>query len=155
MLMEGGGSDRNFPLFLKKAADILSSKIAVIFRKCARAGTFWTCWRVGNVTPLCKCGSDSSCPSDYWPITITPVLSKVFVYLLAKHLNAFAEKIISSLVCSLAFVRDLVHVIPFWLSSMSFRRHWILVAKFAWLGSILVQPLTVFIMRLLFLSLGN
>ena len=36
----GVGPDGIFPLFLKKAADILSSKIAVIFRKCARAGTF-------------------------------------------------------------------------------------------------------------------
>ena len=44
------------------------------------------------MTPLCKCGSGSSCPSDYRPITITPVLSKVFERLLAKHLNAFAEK---------------------------------------------------------------
>ena len=88
----GAGPDGIFPLFLKKTADILSSKIAVIFRKCARAGTFCTCWRVGNVTPLCKCGSGSSCPSDYRPITITPVLSKVFERLLAKRLNAFAEK---------------------------------------------------------------
>ena len=61
----GSGPDVIFPLFLKKAADILSSKIAVIFRKCARAGTFCTCWRVGNVMPLCKCGSGSSCNSDY------------------------------------------------------------------------------------------
>ena len=74
-----GGADPDgiFPLFLKNAADILSSKIAVIFHKCARAGTFCTCWRVGNVMPLCKCGSGSSCSSDYRPITITPVLSKV------------------------------------------------------------------------------
>ena len=44
------------------------------------------------MTPLCKCGSGSSCPSDYRPITITPVLSKVFECLLAKHLNTFDEK---------------------------------------------------------------
>ena len=59
------GPDGIFPLFLKKAADILSSKIIVIFSKCARTGAFCTCWRVGNVMPLCKCGSGSSCPSDY------------------------------------------------------------------------------------------
>ena len=50
----GAGPDGIFPLFLKKAADILSSKIAVIFRKCARAGSFCTCWRVGNVMLLWK-----------------------------------------------------------------------------------------------------
>ena len=51
----GAGLDAIFLLFLKVAADILSSKIAVIFRKYARAGTFCTCWRVSNVTLLCKC----------------------------------------------------------------------------------------------------
>ena len=50
------------------------------------------CWRVGNVTPVPKSGSANSCPSDYCPITITPVLSKVFERLLAKRLNHFAEK---------------------------------------------------------------
>ena len=88
----GAGPDGIFPLFLKKTANVLSTKIAVILRKYARAGNFSMCWRVGNVSPLSKCGSGSSCPSDYHPITITPVLSKVFERLLAKRLNAFAEK---------------------------------------------------------------
>ena len=50
------------------------------------------CWRVGNITPVPKSGSANSCPSDYRPITITPVLSKVIERLLAKRLNNFAEK---------------------------------------------------------------
>ena len=50
------------------------------------------CWRVGNITPVPKSGSANSCPSDYRPITITPVLPKVFERLLAKRLNNFAEK---------------------------------------------------------------
>ena len=50
------------------------------------------CWRVGNITQVSKSGSANSYPSDYHPITITLVLSKVFEHLLAKHLNNFAEK---------------------------------------------------------------
>ena len=50
------------------------------------------CWRVGNITPVPKFGSANSCPSDYRPITITPVLSKVFERLLAKRLKNFAER---------------------------------------------------------------
>ena len=50
------------------------------------------CWRTGNITPISKFGSANSCPSDYCPITITPVLSKVFERLLAKRLNNFAAK---------------------------------------------------------------
>ena len=44
------------------------------------------------MSPLSKCGSGSSSPSDYRPITITPVLSKVFERLLSRRLSAFAEK---------------------------------------------------------------
>ena len=80
----GAGPDGIFPLFFKKATKVLSPKISVIFRKDSRAGVFSTCWRVGNITPVSKCGSSSSCPSDYRPITITPVLSKVYERLLAQ-----------------------------------------------------------------------
>ena len=88
-----GGVDPNgiFPLFLKNNADYLAPKLAVIFRKLVRRGSFCRCWRIGDITPLCKCGSGSSCPSDYRPISITPILSKVFERLLAKRLNAYAE----------------------------------------------------------------
>ena len=55
-------------------------------------GSFGMCWRVGNITPVPNSGSANSCPYDYRPVTITPVLSKVFECLLAKHLNNFAEK---------------------------------------------------------------
>ena len=79
-------------MFLVKAADVLAPKLAVIFCKCARGGNFSSFWRVGNVAPLSKCGSGSSSPSDYRPITITPVLSKVFERLLSRRLSAFAEK---------------------------------------------------------------
>ena len=50
------------------------------------------CWRVGNVTPVPKSGSANSCPSDYRPITITPVFSKVCERLLAKRLDNFCRE---------------------------------------------------------------
>ena len=50
------------------------------------------CWRVGNITLVTKCGSANAYPSVYHPITITPVLPKVFESLLAKRLNNFVEK---------------------------------------------------------------
>ena len=88
----GAGPDGIFPLFFIKTANYLASKISTVLRKLVRIGGFSMCWRVGNVTPVPKSGSANSCPSDYRPITITPVLSKVFERLLAKRLNNFAEK---------------------------------------------------------------
>ena len=87
----GSGPDGIFPLFFKETADILAPKIAVIFRKLSRAGRFSLCWRTANVTPTSKTVTAGSSPSDYRPISITPILSKVFERLLAKRLNEFAE----------------------------------------------------------------
>ena len=88
----GSGPDGIFPLFFKETADILAPKIAVIFRKLIRAGRFSLCWRTANVTPTSKTVFASSSPSDYRPISITPILSKVFERLLAKRLNEYAER---------------------------------------------------------------
>ena len=88
----GAGTDGIFPLFFIKTANYLAPKISTLLRKLVRIGGFNMCWRVGNITPVPKSGSANSCPSDYLPTTITPVLSKVFERLLAKRLNNFAEK---------------------------------------------------------------
>ena len=43
------------------------------------------------MTPVPKAGNADTCPSNYRPISITPVLSKVFERLLAKRLSTYAE----------------------------------------------------------------
>ena len=88
----GAGPQGIFLLFFKKSADVLCPKIAVNFQKCARLDNFSTCLRVGNVPVLSKCESDSSCPSNCNQITITPVQSKIYKRLLARHSNVFAER---------------------------------------------------------------
>ena len=87
----GSGPDGIFALFFIKTAHFLAPKISVIFRKLTRVGKFSLCWRRANITSTSKSATAGSCPSDYRPISITPILSKIFEHLLAKHLNAFAE----------------------------------------------------------------
>ena len=87
----GAGPDGIFPLFFIKTADFLAPKISVIFRKLARNGLFSLFWRAGDITSISKSGTPGSCPSDYRPISITPILSKLFERLLAKRLNNYAE----------------------------------------------------------------
>ena len=55
-----------------------------------RRGSFPSCWRVAYVTPVPK-GSNSSLVSDYRPISITPVLSKVYEKLVASRLSRYLE----------------------------------------------------------------
>ena len=87
----GSGPDGMFPLFFIKTAHFLAPKIAVVFRKLTREGKFSLFWRIANITPTSKSVTAGSCPSDYHPISITPILSKLFERLLAKRLNAYAE----------------------------------------------------------------
>ena len=88
----GAGPDDIFPLFFIKTAPILASRISTIFRKLIRGGCFSLNWRLGNIVPVAKSDISSAIPSDFRPISITPVLSKVFERLLAKRLALFAEK---------------------------------------------------------------
>ena len=79
-----------FPLFLKKTAVVLAPRLAVVFRWLLRSGSFLVCWRVANVTPIPK-GPSSSSASNYRPISLTPILSKVFERLVSVHLGRFME----------------------------------------------------------------
>ena len=87
-----GGTDPlgMFPLFLKKTAVVLSPRLAVVFRRLLHLGSFPVCWRVANVTPIPK-GPPSSSASRYRPISLTPILSKVFERLVSGRLGRFME----------------------------------------------------------------
>ena len=79
-----GGTDPlgMFPLFLKRAADVMAPGLSVVFRRLVRLSSFPACWRQANVTPIPK-GTQSSSVADYRPISITSVLSKTLRYLSA------------------------------------------------------------------------
>lgn len=87
----GLGPDGILPIFFIKTAHYLAPKIATVFRKLTREGKFSLFWRSANITAISKLATAGSSPSDYRPISITPILSKIFERLLAKRLNSFAE----------------------------------------------------------------
>ena len=71
-------------------ADVLAPRLSVVFRQLLRLGSFHACWRQTNVTPIPK-GPSSSSVANYRPISIIPVLSKVFKRLVAVRLGRFTE----------------------------------------------------------------
>ena len=87
-----GGTDPlgMFLLFWKKTAAVLAPRLAVVFRRLLRLGSFPVCWRVANVTPIPKCPPSSSV-SNYKQISFTPILSKVFERLVSVRLGRFME----------------------------------------------------------------
>ena len=59
-----------FPLFLKKVADIIAPKLSITFRKLIYLGSFSECWRSANVTAMPK-GAPFPDKENYRPISIT------------------------------------------------------------------------------------
>ena len=87
-----GGTDPLgiFNLFLKRTAYVLATSLAVVFRRLLRLGSIPVCWRVANVNPIPK-GPSSSSALNYRPISLTPILSKVFERLVSVRLGHVME----------------------------------------------------------------
>ena len=81
-----------YPLFLKKIARILAPKLSVVLRFLVRhvEFPFPGCWRRVDVTPVPK-GPHSCLFTEYRPISVTPVMSKVFERLVAVRLQKYLE----------------------------------------------------------------
>ena len=49
-----GGTDPlgMFPLFLKRTADVMATRLSVVFWQLVRLGSFPACWRQANVTQI-------------------------------------------------------------------------------------------------------
>lgn len=56
-----------------------------------KSGSFPLCWRKANITPIPKGASASSSPSEYRPISITPILSKIYERLLTRRLVSYCN----------------------------------------------------------------
>ena len=56
----------------------LAPKLGKIFRGLIAAGNFPALWRTAIITPIPKGTSPSQFPLDYSPISITPIISKVY-----------------------------------------------------------------------------
>ena len=77
-------------MFFKKTCKEMSPKLAVIFRLLIRRGSFPWCWRTADVVPVPKEPSNAMI-SNNRPISITPILSKVYEKLTASPLLRYCE----------------------------------------------------------------
>ena len=88
-----GGTDPlgMFHLFLKRTANVMASRLIVVFLRFIRLGSFPACWRQANLIPIPKSPPSSSI-ANYRPIAITSVLSKVFERLVSVCLGWLLER---------------------------------------------------------------
>ena len=61
-----GGTDPLgiFPIFLKRTADVMATRLSVVFQQLVHLGSFPACWRQANVTPIPK-GQPSTSVANY------------------------------------------------------------------------------------------
>ena len=79
-------------ILLQKCSPELSPVLAKLFRKCFSESCFPSCWKRPSVIPVFKNSGERSSPSNYRPISILTVISKVFEIVinsaLTKHLES-------------------------------------------------------------------
>ena len=76
----------NIPVSLIKVmTEYLASPLTHVINTGIEQNTFHKQWKIGKITPIPKC-DQSSQPDDYRPVTVLPILSKVYERLIAKQI---------------------------------------------------------------------
>ena len=81
---KASGPDGIPPRVVRECASELAPVLVQLFSLCLNTNTFPLCWKRAFVQPIPKKGSRSD-PSNYRPIALTCVLSKIFETLLNSH----------------------------------------------------------------------
>ena len=101
--------DGMFSFFYKPVARELALKFGCNFRHLVKGGSFPACWRIADVVPVPKRFLFSEV-GDYRPISITPLLLKIFEKIVAGKPSIFFKVTICFLFLSFCIVRACEHV---------------------------------------------
>jgi len=83
-----GGPDGIPPIFLKNVRSLLAAPLAFLYQLLFESTSVPAVWLKAHVTPIFKKG-DSSCPSNYRPISLTCSLCKVMESIIKDKLVSF------------------------------------------------------------------
>ena len=77
-LLKGSGPDCIPVVALKNCEPDLSYILVELFNKCLKESCFPDCWKVSSVVPVFKNVGERSTAKNYRPVSLLPVVSKVF-----------------------------------------------------------------------------
>ena len=104
-LSKASGPDCIPVVVLKNTEPELSHILAELFNKCLKESCFPECCKVSSVIPLFKNVGETSTVKNYRPVSLLPVVSKVFEKLvnnrIVDHLEKYDLFLISSMVLGL------------------------------------------------------
>ena len=98
---KGSGTDGIASCFLKFALQVISQSLCDIFNLLITTGCFPDCWKIARVAPIFKSGQPDD-RSNYRPISVLPLLSRVFEKLVHNQVYDYLDKNKYFLLISLA-----------------------------------------------------
>ena len=79
----------NIPVsFIKPVIDVITSPLAHIINACIDKDVFPPLWKIGKISPIPK-STTSLLPDDYRPVSVLPLLSKIFERLIAIQMRLY------------------------------------------------------------------
>ena len=100
----------DIPTNIFKECSFTFSTLADCINKSFENGAFPDCLKEANVTPIFK-KDDSLDKENYRPVSILPLLSKVFEKLIYKQLSNYTESFLSSVLCGFRMLYS-IYFIP-------------------------------------------
>ena len=85
------GPDRIPAIVLKQLAPELSPILSKLFNKCIKESVFPNCWKCASVVPAFKNCGDRTDPTKYRPISLLPIISKVFERVINNKIIGYLE----------------------------------------------------------------
>ena len=78
-------------IVLKMCAPELSPVLTKLFNLCLSNSVFPSCWKIASVVPVFKGSGERSAPSNYRPISLLPIIGKIFECFLNQQLLGYLE----------------------------------------------------------------
>jgi hypothetical protein len=88
---KASGHDGIASLVIKNFPTAALQLLVDIFNACLRSGFFPSAWKIGKIFPIAKPGKDSSSPDSYRPITLLPIIGKIFEKIILSRILEFVE----------------------------------------------------------------
>ena len=85
------GNDELTSFLLKQLCNSIAFNITLLFNYCLKTSTFPQCWKSSNIVCLWKNKGSRSDPSNYRPISLLPIIGRVFEKILSNQLNNFCD----------------------------------------------------------------
>ena len=92
MKLKNSPGHDNLPSYIIKRLNYsISVDLTLIFNKCIETSCFPICWKASNIISVWKNKGSRTDPSNFRPISILPLLGRIFEKLLAHQLNSYCE----------------------------------------------------------------